>query len=649
MCEMFVPPVPIANQLCTFIDGNSADLVNQLSPNAHLLCSHFVRISRHPIPNCDLATARDGRELVISLLKVLTQQQPTQWQQQQQQHVFSAFLCAILHCGHLALFCRLFSLHLVDTARFEQFAQTNDAIPLLPAGAKLQLPKEEHHCSSAAAEETTNFVADRFEFLQRHSQLLRDKLQHISAIEKLLAQWEMWGCEQKQPMKELNNSSTPTSSTDSSNNILTIINGEEQVPPLMQRLLDLLLAHNQHKHAFDGFCLALLHTQQFRLFSIFHEFANMQWAEQCLRHLATQQQQKWVEEAERELKKNMKKEDKGGEEGGGGDEDGENDEAEKQTLRGILADLKVETTDSVENSWAEYLARKNEIYANFSSPRGLALIINNHNFIGRQQREGSGVDEINMQNLLRQLGYKITLQKDLTAQEMLLAIRAFAVDPAHECLDSAIVVVMTHGELNGLLGIDDHIVDFDEFSACLNGRNAPTLMGKPKIFFVQACRGVFYDAGVMRQLRAHESCDGGGGGGPFSQLFALFTSRTKKSSASRTSNNAASTSTTPFTPSHNHHHHHRFNTSAVFRSATSPLPSTASPSPTPQSSHFASNLPPESQPFLFPLFRWSALFSHASSSSSSIHIIRIREGANRCGHVLRIRDHPTLRVVAQFQ
>jgi len=55
-------------------------------------------------------------------------------------------------------------------------------------------------------------------------------------------------------------------------------------------------------------------------------------------------------------------------------------------------------------------------------------------------------------------------------------------------MDSAIVVLMSHGEHDVIMGTDDGKVNVHDLLRSLN-QNAPGLRGKPKIFIVQACRG----------------------------------------------------------------------------------------------------------------------------------------------------------------
>ncbi|VDD87171.1 unnamed protein product [Enterobius vermicularis] len=130
-----------------------------------------------------------------------------------------------------------------------------------------------------------------------------------------------------------------------------------------------------------------------------------------------------------------------------------------------------------------------EVYRNFSSPRGLALIINNRVFKEMVERVGTEVDGRNLENLFSQLCYQLCVLKDLTAKEMLQAIQSFARRREHGLLDSCVVCVLTHGENDKLFGVDDKPLSVHEFVSQLNAINCPPLAQKPKIFILQACRG----------------------------------------------------------------------------------------------------------------------------------------------------------------
>ncbi|KAI6225263.1 Caspase domain protein [Aphelenchoides fujianensis] len=87
---------------------------------------------------------------------------------------------------------------------------------------------------------------------------------------------------------------------------------------------------------------------------------------------------------------------------------------------------------------------------------------------------------------------------------MLSAARRFARRPDHATVDSCVVIVLTHGEYDGLIGVDGHVINTHDFLACFNSRAAPNLSGKPKLFFIQACRGQNHDVGIPHQIPVDE-------------------------------------------------------------------------------------------------------------------------------------------------
>jgi phenylalanyl-tRNA synthetase beta subunit len=49
-------------------------------------------------------------------------------------------------------------------------------------------------------------------------------------------------------------------------------------------------------------------------------------------------------------------------------------------------------------------------------PRGLALLINNRRFGYMSERIGTEIDGVNLENLLKQLGYQVEQKRELKAQ-----------------------------------------------------------------------------------------------------------------------------------------------------------------------------------------------------------------------------------------
>lgn len=65
------------------------------------------------------------------------------------------------------------------------------------------------------------------------------------------------------------------------------------------------------------------------------------------------------------------------------------------------------------------------MYPNFSSPRGLALIINNRYFVSMPERLGTDIDEVNLNRLFHQLGYVVLVHRNLCSRVSLLLFSNF--------------------------------------------------------------------------------------------------------------------------------------------------------------------------------------------------------------------------------
>ncbi|XP_052458500.1 caspase-23 [Carassius gibelio] len=127
----------------------------------------------------------------------------------------------------------------------------------------------------------------------------------------------------------------------------------------------------------------------------------------------------------------------------------------------------------------------------------LALLINNVEFKNLDDRTGADKDELSMEVLLKGLGYTVITLRDLSAQGMLAAMRDFAQREEHTESDSCFVVLMSHGDANGICGVfdsfdneeEEDIFPTDYIFNSLNTRNCAGLRDKPKIILIQSCRG----------------------------------------------------------------------------------------------------------------------------------------------------------------
>jgi len=135
------------------------------------------------------------------------------------------------------------------------------------------------------------------------------------------------------------------------------------------------------------------------------------------------------------------------------------------------------------------------VYLMSSWPHGVAVIINNERFQKQKDREGTHIDEKNLIQTLRYLGYIVEVYRNCTARNILDIMEEYRLKD-HSSYDSFICCILSHGKQGQIFGSDSFLVPLDDITRKLDGDKCPTLASKPKMFFLQACRGVMKDSGV---------------------------------------------------------------------------------------------------------------------------------------------------------
>ncbi|XP_025968672.1 caspase-2 isoform X1 [Dromaius novaehollandiae] len=146
-----------------------------------------------------------------------------------------------------------------------------------------------------------------------------------------------------------------------------------------------------------------------------------------------------------------------------------------------------------------YRDHQHSAYKLISEPRGLALILSNMHFSSEKDleyRSGGDVDCTALEMLFKHLGYQVTVFHDQTALEMQNALQRFSKLPDHRDVDSCIIALLSHGVEGGVYGIDGKLLQLQEAFRLFDNANCPNLQNKPKMFFIQACRGDETDRGV---------------------------------------------------------------------------------------------------------------------------------------------------------
>ena len=123
-------------------------------------------------------------------------------------------------------------------------------------------------------------------------------------------------------------------------------------------------------------------------------------------------------------------------------------------------------------------------------PRGICLIINNLNFHDRtNDREGAEVDEKELEKLFRELYFIVCVRKDLQCGEMRKVAAVFAAQD-HSQFDAFVFIVMSHGgDRDVISGVKGRHIRVEDLMVEFKAANCPTLQNKPKLFFIQTCRG----------------------------------------------------------------------------------------------------------------------------------------------------------------
>ncbi|CAB1326555.1 unnamed protein product [Coregonus sp. 'balchen'] len=159
--------------------------------------------------------------------------------------------------------------------------------------------------------------------------------------------------------------------------------------------------------------------------------------------------------------------------------------------------------------------------------KGVCVIINNVDFGNEEKnREGSDIDAAALAEVFSWLKFRVVMCKDKTAEEIPSVLKVFSelkqlsdlqpydvkewvggqfTDlkdlPKHG--DAFVCCILSHGNKEGVCGTDGTVVPINKIRAPFNGEKCTILVGKPKLFFIQACRGSSRQKGVQVPKKNH--------------------------------------------------------------------------------------------------------------------------------------------------
>ena len=125
------------------------------------------------------------------------------------------------------------------------------------------------------------------------------------------------------------------------------------------------------------------------------------------------------------------------------------------------------------------------------------MIIANEKFeTDAEERKGTVEDVKNIKETFEWLQFHVETINDLRAGQMLEELRRKA-KLDHKGYDMFACFILSHGGSGGIIaGVDEEVITEQEIRNMFHGAECPSLRDKPKLFFIQACRGANQDDGA---------------------------------------------------------------------------------------------------------------------------------------------------------
>ncbi|XP_060950880.1 caspase-7 [Limanda limanda] len=129
---------------------------------------------------------------------------------------------------------------------------------------------------------------------------------------------------------------------------------------------------------------------------------------------------------------------------------------------------------------------------------GKCVIINNKNFdekTGMNVRNGTDRDAGELFKCFKSLGFEVFIYNDQTCEKMERLLRE-ASEEDHSDSSCFACILLSHGE-EGMIYGTDGAMPIKTMTSLFRGDMCKSLVGKPKLFFIQACRGSEFDDGIQ--------------------------------------------------------------------------------------------------------------------------------------------------------
>ncbi|OPL33543.1 caspase-2, partial [Mytilus galloprovincialis] len=134
---------------------------------------------------------------------------------------------------------------------------------------------------------------------------------------------------------------------------------------------------------------------------------------------------------------------------------------------------------------------REDVYRLCGEKRGKVFIMNNKFSKTSWEREGSDVDVTNLTDLFQQLHFEVVTKTDTPAKEMFeFLIKERNKIENWKAIECIVLIVMSHGTSGYIYGSDCKTIKLSDLTDVFDSEHCLGLDDKPRLVFVQACRGV---------------------------------------------------------------------------------------------------------------------------------------------------------------
>jgi hypothetical protein len=126
----------------------------------------------------------------------------------------------------------------------------------------------------------------------------------------------------------------------------------------------------------------------------------------------------------------------------------------------------------------------NSFYMMDQAPRGYCLLINNYFTVGTYK------EMEHFRYIFFQFHFDVIMKKNMNCKEIILLLAEIAKRTELNYHNAFALMIITHGnENNEIYGFDGAALKIRYLMDIMNNENCSTLKNKPKLYFINSCRG----------------------------------------------------------------------------------------------------------------------------------------------------------------